>query len=56
MDEPTAIGSSGGLVAVDAGGHVTMPFNCAGMCRGLVAADGGRHTAIYPEPFRLERA
>ncbi|MBE0532211.1 MAG: isoaspartyl peptidase/L-asparaginase [Rhodospirillales bacterium] len=55
MEELAAIGGSGGLIAVDPGGHVTMPFNCAGMYRGFVAADGSLHTAIYREPFRLER-
>ncbi|WP_316976935.1 isoaspartyl peptidase/L-asparaginase family protein [Shumkonia mesophila] len=55
MDELAAIGGSGGLVAVDAAGHVSMPFNCPGMYRGFVTADGGLHTAIYREPCRIER-
>jgi isoaspartyl peptidase/L-asparaginase-like protein (Ntn-hydrolase superfamily) len=55
MEELAAIGGSGGLIAVDPGGHVTMPFNCAGMYRGFVVAEGSLHTAIYRESFRLER-
>jgi beta-aspartyl-peptidase (threonine type) len=38
---------SGGLVAVDARGHVAMPFNTEGMYRGCAAADGTRMVAIY---------
>ena len=46
------IGGSGGLVAVDHDGAVTLPFNCSGMYRGYVTAEGILHTAIYDEPFR----
>jgi beta-aspartyl-peptidase (threonine type) len=45
------IGGSGGLVAVSADGSLALPFNCAGMYRGYVAADGIAHTAIYDEEF-----
>jgi isoaspartyl peptidase/L-asparaginase-like protein (Ntn-hydrolase superfamily) len=55
MDELAPIGGSGGLIAVDSLGRVAMPFNCAGMYRGLAAADGGLKTAIYREPFRVEQ-
>ena len=37
----------GGLIAVDARGHVTLPFNTEGMYRGWVDAQGSCHTAIY---------
>ena len=37
----------GGLIAVDARGNVTLPFNTEGMYRGWVDAEGGCHTAIY---------
>jgi len=47
------IGGSGGLIAVDARGNVALPFNCSGMYRGVVAADGQLRTAIYREPFRV---
>jgi isoaspartyl peptidase/L-asparaginase-like protein (Ntn-hydrolase superfamily) len=47
------VGGSGGLVAIDRRGAVCLRFNCAGMYRGFVQADGRLHTAIYREPFRL---
>jgi beta-aspartyl-peptidase (threonine type) len=37
----------GGLIAVDARGNVTLPFNTAGMYRGWIDAAGLGHTAIY---------
>jgi len=46
------IGGSGGLVAVDRDGTVALPFNCSGMYRGYVTADGILRTAIYDEPYR----
>jgi beta-aspartyl-peptidase (threonine type) len=45
-------GGSGGLVAVDRDGALALPFNCAGMYRGYVTADGIINTAIYDEPYR----
>jgi len=39
-------GGSGGLIAVDKYGNVTMPFNSAGMYRGY-AKPGERKVAIY---------
>jgi len=47
------IGGSGGLIAVDGQGHVALPFNCEGMYRGVVAADGRLRTAIHREEFRV---
>lgn len=44
-----AIGGSGGLVAVDHAGNVSLPFNSAGMYRGVIGADGLALTAIYRE-------
>jgi L-asparaginase / beta-aspartyl-peptidase len=41
-----------GLVAVDRDGSLALPFNCAGMYRGYVTADGIVHSAIYDEPYR----
>tara|TARA_R110000850_G_scaffold245961_1_gene370830 strand:+ start:1769 stop:2695 length:927 start_codon:yes stop_codon:yes gene_type:complete len=38
---------SGGLIAVDAEGNITMPFNCDGMYRGSVTQDGKFETFIY---------
>ncbi len=43
------LGGSGGLIAVDAEGHVTLPFNSSGMYRGTIAADGLPRTAIWHE-------
>ena len=52
VDELAAAGGSGGLVAVDRNGDLALPFNCAGMYRGYVTADGVIHTAIYDDPYR----
>ena len=38
---------SGGLVAVDRDGRVSLPFNCEGMYRGAVGTNIPRMTAIY---------
>ena len=37
----------GGMIAVDARGNVVLDFNCSGMYRGHVGADGVFHTAIF---------
>ena len=52
IDELGRIGGSGGLVAVGRDGELALPFNCAGMYRGYVEADGIVYTAIYDEPYR----
>jgi len=52
VDELAAKGGSGGLVAIDHNGAIALPFNCAGMYRGYVEADGTICTAIYDEPYR----
>jgi L-asparaginase / beta-aspartyl-peptidase len=52
VDELARVGGAGGLVAVDRDGAVALPFNCSGMYRGYVTADGIVHTAIYDEPYR----
>ncbi|WP_394788684.1 isoaspartyl peptidase/L-asparaginase family protein [Rhodoferax sp.] len=44
-------GGSGGVIAVDKDGGFALPFNCAGMYRGVVTADGVLRTAIYDEPL-----
>ena len=43
------IGGSGGLIAVDAKGNFTMPFNTEGMYRGVVKEDGKIEVFIYKE-------
>ncbi len=52
VDTLGPIGGSGGLVAVDHRGSMSLPFNCSGMYRGFVRADGVTHTAIYREVYR----
>jgi beta-aspartyl-peptidase (threonine type) len=52
IDGLAAIGGSGGVVAVDRSGALTLPFNTTGMYRGYVRDDGAIHTAIYREPYR----
>ncbi len=37
----------GGLIAVDRAGNIVLDFNCPGMYRGQVGADGVFHTAIF---------
>ena len=37
----------GGLIAVDRDGSIVLDFNCTGMYRGQVGADGEFHTAIF---------
>jgi beta-aspartyl-peptidase (threonine type) len=37
----------GGLIAVDRAGNIVLDFNCPGMYRGHVGADGVFHTAIF---------
>jgi beta-aspartyl-peptidase (threonine type) len=43
----TKIGGEGGLIAVDASGNVTLPFNSEGMYRGFVGPDGEPQIGIY---------
>lgn len=47
MGELVRFGGTGGVVAVDAQGHVAMPFNCEGMYRAAVDAAGCRTVAIF---------
>ncbi len=41
------IGGEGGLIAVDALGNVTLPFNSEGMYRGFITGDGSFTIEIY---------
>lgn len=43
------IGGEGGLIAVDTGGNVVMPFNSEGMYRAYRSSDGNRLVAIYAD-------
>lgn len=47
--ELAADDGSGGLVAVDAAGRVAMPFNCEGMYRAAIEAEGPPRIAIFDE-------
>lgn len=40
-------GGSGGVIAMDAGGNIAMPFNTPGMYRGYVDTDGNMVIRIY---------
>lgn len=43
------LGGSGGLIAIDKSGAVTMPFNSEGMYRGIRRSNGSVRTGIYRE-------
>lgn len=47
LDKTAKLGGDGGLIALDAKGNVTMPFNTAGMYRGTVTSDGKIMVQIY---------
>jgi beta-aspartyl-peptidase (threonine type) len=44
-----ALGGDGGLIAIDANGNFTMPFNTPGMFRGVIKADGKAVIKMYKE-------
>ncbi|MDR2800101.1 MAG: isoaspartyl peptidase/L-asparaginase, partial [Desulfovibrio sp.] len=45
----TALGGSGGFIAVDEEGNLILPFNTESMYRAWIGADGACHTAIHGE-------
>jgi beta-aspartyl-peptidase (threonine type) len=45
--EIPSLGGNGGAIALDADGHIAIPFNTDGMYRGWVGADGVPHVALY---------
>jgi beta-aspartyl-peptidase (threonine type) len=47
IDKLTAMGGTGGFVALDKNGNIAMPFNTKGMYRGYIKADGVAHTLLY---------
>ena len=49
MGRLTALGGTGGLVALDRQGNVAMPFNTPGMYRGSIGPDGQLSIGIYRE-------
>jgi L-asparaginase / beta-aspartyl-peptidase len=55
IGELGALGASGGVVAIDRAGVLSLPFNTEGMYRGYVREGAMIHTAIYDEPYRVRR-
>lgn len=49
MNEVGRLGGSGGLIALDASGNVSLPFNAEGMYRGYILENGEPVEAIYGE-------
>jgi len=49
MNKLTAMGGTGGFVALDKHGNVSMPFNTPGMYRGYIRGDGKAHVFFYGE-------
>lgn len=49
IDRLTEIKGEGGLIAVDAAGHITMPMNSQGMYRGSVSTSDPINIEIYAE-------
>ncbi|UGB39790.1 isoaspartyl peptidase/L-asparaginase family protein [Frateuria soli] len=47
--EIPAMGGNGGAIALDAKGHIALPFNTDGMYRGWIGGDGVPHVAIYDD-------
>ncbi|HEV7122419.1 MAG TPA: isoaspartyl peptidase/L-asparaginase [Rhodanobacter sp.] len=45
--EIPSMGGNGGAIALDAQGHISIPFNTDGMYRGWIGAGGVPHVAIY---------
>jgi beta-aspartyl-peptidase (threonine type) len=43
------LGGDGGVIAIDADGNFTTPFNTEGMYRGWIDCDGKMHIAIFAE-------
>lgn len=46
-DKLPPLDGDGGMIAVDKDGNMVLDFNCSGMYRGHVGADGVFHTAIF---------
>ncbi len=49
LDRLPQMGGSGGLIALDRGGNVAMPFSTPGMYRGYIKADGTTVVEIFRE-------
>ena len=49
MKDVPEMGGDGGIIAVDANGELTMPFNTVGMYRAWIKPDGSRGVAIFAD-------
>ena len=47
LEKFTELGGDGGVVAIDASGNISMPFNSPGMYRGWMRADGTSEVKIF---------
>jgi beta-aspartyl-peptidase (threonine type) len=47
IDKIGKLGGTGGMIAIDKGGNISLPFNTSGMYRGYVDANGKFVTEIY---------
>ena len=47
LGEIAALGGEGGLIAVDAEGNLTLPYNSEGMKRAWLTADGEIGAAVF---------
>lgn len=47
MEKLVEFKGSGGIIAIDAGGNIAMPFNTRGMFRGMVDEDGNVSVFLY---------
>jgi beta-aspartyl-peptidase (threonine type) len=47
MRRVPALGGDGGIIALDAKGHIALEFNTEGMYRGWVGPDGRHELRIY---------
>ena len=49
MKKLVKMGGEGGVIAIDKGGNIAMPFNSEGMYRGYMKADGKSEVLIYKD-------
>ncbi|KXJ04474.1 putative isoaspartyl peptidase/L-asparaginase, partial [Exaiptasia diaphana] len=49
IKKQSQMGGKGGVIALDAEGNMSMPFNTAGMFRGYITKDGEMHVFMYGE-------
>ncbi|MCC5868351.1 MAG: isoaspartyl peptidase/L-asparaginase [Gammaproteobacteria bacterium] len=49
LERIPAMGGDGGVIALDRAGNVSMPFNTAGMARGMARADGLVEVALFKD-------